>query len=225
MNKRINPAESVLVLDLDDTLYAEYHYKLSGIQAVCRHIAALYPPHTSDGLLAQIDPESSSWLEQICTLCEFNNDEKQSLLWLYRLHTPNLNGYMPSEKLKQLIRPFAARVLISDGRSFTQRQKLKALGLLEIFDQLLISEACQSEKPDEKRFRAVQEAYPGKTCIYVGDNIKKDFLAPNRLGWLTVGILPQAHNIHRHRPQDFDAAHQPALWLSNIDGLASLITT
>ncbi|TFV01782.1 HAD family hydrolase, partial [Bacillus stratosphericus] len=50
MNKPIRPAQTVLVLDLDDTLYAEQHYKRSGIEAVCRHIAELYPQHTAEGL-------------------------------------------------------------------------------------------------------------------------------------------------------------------------------
>lgn len=223
MNNKINPSESVLVLDLDDTLYPEYGYKLSGIRAVCDRIADLYPQYRSDGLMLEADPESSHWLEQLCAFCDFNDDEKQSLLWLYRLHTPNLNGSMPSEKLKRLMQPFAARVLISDGRSITQRQKLKALGLLDAFDSILISEACQSEKPDGKRFTEVQQAYPGKSCIYVGDNPAKDFLAPNRLGWLTVGILPQEHPIHRHRPQDFAAEYRPAVWLDNIAGLETLL--
>ncbi|MBF0803997.1 MULTISPECIES: HAD family hydrolase [Neisseria] len=223
MNKPIRPAQTVLVLDLDDTLYAEQHYKRSGIEAVCRHIAELYPQHTAEGLMAQTDPESSRWLEQLCAFCGFNDSEKQSLLWVYRLHRPNLTGCMPSEKLKQLMQPFAARVLISDGRSLSQRRKLSALGLLDAFEHIMISEAWQSEKPDARRFLAVEAAYPGKTCIYVGDNTKKDFLAPNRLGWLTIGILPQAHHIHRHRPQDFDAASQPALWLDNIGSLANLI--
>lgn len=222
MNK-IEPARHVLVLDLDDTLYPEYSYKLSGIRAVCSHIAGLYPQYTSDGLFAQTDPQSSCWLEQLCALCGFNRDEKQSLLWLYRLHTPNLSGYTPSEKLKQLMQPFAARILISDGRSITQRQKLKALGLLDAFDDVMVSEAWQSEKPDAKRFTAVQQAHPGKRCIYIGDNLKKDFVTPNRLGWLTIGIRPQAQNIHRSNPQDSDAAHLPALWLDSIAGLERLM--
>ena len=45
------------------------------------------------------------------------------------------------------MRPFAARALITDGRSLTQRLKIQALGLTDLFDDILISEAMQSEKP------------------------------------------------------------------------------
>ena len=32
--------------------------------------------------------------------------------------------------------------------------------------------------------------------IYIGDNPKKDFITPNRLGWTTIGILDSGQNIH-----------------------------
>ena len=70
--------------------------------------------------------------------------------------------------------PFAARALITDGRSLTQRLKIQALGLTDLFDDILISEAMQSEKPDDKRFVFLQNKYPAaKRFIYIGDNIKK----------------------------------------------------
>ncbi len=41
--KTINPETTVIVFDLDDTLYSEYEYKLSGIRSVIDTVAALYP--------------------------------------------------------------------------------------------------------------------------------------------------------------------------------------
>ncbi|QEY25161.1 HAD family hydrolase [Neisseria zalophi] len=222
MKTTVKPSESILVLDLDDTLYAEHDYKLSGIHAVCREISSLYPEYREKDLISRINTDSSTWLEELCTICEFNESEKQSLLWLYRTHKPNLNGFMPSEKLKCILKQFTACVLLSDGRSLTQRQKLKALNLLDYFDDILISEAYRSEKPDSKRFLQVQQTYPGKNYIYIGDNIKKDFITPNRLGWLTIGIRPTSKNIHRHRADDFDEAHQPCVWIESINELPTL---
>jgi len=39
-----------------------------------------------------------------------------------------------------------------------------------------------------------------KRFLYVGDNSKKDFVAPNRLGWRTICLKNDGHNIHE---QDF----------------------
>lgn len=218
----IRPSESVLVLDLDDTLYSEYEYKLSGIRTVCRHISRLYPEYRNKNLMAELDTEGDGWLDQLCRLCRFNESEKQSLLWLYRTHTPNLNAFMPSEEFKDMLKPFSARILISDGRSLTQRLKLDALGLSDCFDEILISEACGSAKPDGKRFIRVQQRYPGRRYIYAGDNIAKDFVTPNRLGWLTIGILPKKENIHQHQESHFDHEYLPHIWLENINGLPEL---
>ena len=225
MKQKIKPEAYIAVLDLDDTLYAEYEYKLSGIQAVCQHIALLYPQYRADILLAKIDAGSSHWLEQLCTECSFNDSEKQSLLWLYRTHNPSLTPFMPAVELNNLLHPFAARILVTDGRSITQRLKLEALGLLDCFDEIMISEAWQSEKPDGKRFIQIEKTYPGKKYFYVGDNLKKDFITPKSMGWLTLGIRAKAHSIHQHLPQHFDVAHHPDIWLDNISELQTIINT
>ena len=221
--KMIKPETSVLVLDLDDTIYAEADYKYSGIDAVCDLIAKLYPQHTKTQLLDAINPEGNSWLEELCLYCGFNDLEKSSLLWAYRLHTPQLQPSIPSTELRALCQKFAATALITDGRSLSQRLKLNALDIADCFDHILVSEACQSEKPDAKRFRQLSERYPEYRLIYVGDNIKKDFITPQQLGWLTVGIKSSERNIHRHRPEDFTEEYQPHRWITQLNELKDLL--
>lgn len=35
-----------------------------------------------------------------------------------------------------------------------------------------------------------------QSFIYVGDNVKKDFITPNALGWKTICIKDDGRNIH-----------------------------
>ena len=133
MSAPIRAGESVIVFDLDDTLYAEFDYKVSGIKAVCRQVAELYPQCDKQALLSSLNMQGNSWLDDLCDYCHFNDSEKAALLWQYRLHTPDIRPYMPSEKLKKLIRQFAGSALITDGRSLTQRLKLSALVLADCF--------------------------------------------------------------------------------------------
>lgn len=65
---------------------------------------------------------------------------------------------------------------------------------------IIISEVFGHQKPDPAAYRFFMEAYPAEAYVYVSDNTKKDFLAPNRLGWETVCLLDDGTNIH---PQDF----------------------
>ena len=223
--KTINPETAVIVFDLDDTLYSEYEYKLSGIRAVVDTVTALYPDWDSDDLWRSIDPDGKDWLDKLCRHCGFNESEKQVLLWQYRLHRPTLTPYAAPDFLSELTAPFAARALITDGRSLTQRLKLEALGLFSLFDDILVSEACASEKPDSKRFRYLQDKYAAKAdCfIYIGDNISKDFIAPNALGWITIGLRPSGRNIHIPPPGSFSTEYHPAFWIDSLQDLASLI--
>ena len=225
--KTINPETAVIVFDLDDTLYSEYEYKLSGIRAIVDTVAALYPDWDSDDLWRSIDPDGKDWLDKLCRHCGFNESEKQVLLWQYRLHRPTLTPYVSRNFLSELTAPFAARALITDGRSLTQRLKLEALGLSSLFDDILVSEACASEKPDGKRFRYLQDKYAGKAdCfIYIGDNLSKDFIAPNALGWITIGLRPSGRNIHIHPPGSFSTEYHPAFWIDSLQDLASLINS
>lgn len=73
---RINPEQSVIVFDLDDTLYAEYEYKCSGIRAVTALVAKLYPEFGETELLEKIDADGNGWLDELCALCNFNSEEK-----------------------------------------------------------------------------------------------------------------------------------------------------
>ena len=134
----IKPEESVIVFDLDDTLYSEYDYKCSGIQAVVGTITSLYPQHDADVLNEIADNKSKDWLDNLCHHCKLNELEKQSLLWQYRLHRPVIRPYVEPSFLRKLMRPFAACALITDGRSLTQRLKIQALGLTDLFDDILI---------------------------------------------------------------------------------------
>ena len=77
--------------------------------------------------------------------------------------------------------------ILSDGRSITQRLKLKSVGLEGI--PCFISEDYGSVKPDSSRYLAVEDKWPQSKYVYIGDNPEKDFKAPNEMGWLTLGAL------------------------------------
>ncbi len=218
----ISPESTVLVLDLDDTLYPEHCYKISGIRSVCNTIASLYPRYNAETLFESLDT-LGAWLDQLCNDCGLNASEKQTLLWQYRLHIPDLSSCMPSEQLKDLISRFSATAVISDGRSITQRLKLAALGLLERFDLVLISEATGADKPDDKRFLQIEKTWPGKQYIYIADNTAKDFITPNRLGWKTLRITGMPNALYSHNESHFPTEYRAQGHLDKLEDLAALL--
>lgn len=211
---KISKANTVLVLDLDDTLYKEADYVISGI----KHIASLILRIKNVNLLDELldfhhEKPEGDFLDLACEIANLPLLIKESLLWSYRTHYPDI-------KLNDKTRIWLSKskteyhsiVVLTDGRSVTQRLKLSALSILDI--PAYISEEWDSEKPDPKRFLAIQEKIIASNYIYIGDNIEKDFIAPRKLGWITIGLKNDGRNIHsQHLTKD---TYSPEYWIDNI---------
>ena len=110
--------------------------------------------------------------------------------------------------------------MITDGRTISQKNKINALGLERWFDEknIIVSEEFGSEKTDERNFRYFMESYPDCSYFYVGDNPKKDFVVPNRLGWQTIMLKDNGQNIHKQDEVPMDNLPQ-----QTIDDLETLL--
>ena len=81
--------------------------------------------------------------------------------------------------------------VLTDGRPEGQKNKLEALGLSELLDDVLITDELggpQFRKPCDIAFRIIENRWmlPASEIVYVGDNPEKDFIAPRQLGMKSV---------------------------------------
>lgn len=135
----------VVVFDLDDTLYQESDYNLSGIKAVADELEKLYRKNIKEQLLSVCEIKGDVW-GRACELLALPVLVKESFLWMYRLHEPKIELYQNvADVLKEVAASAKQVAILTDGRSITQRLKLEALGLLEY--PLYISEEYSSNKP------------------------------------------------------------------------------
>lgn len=51
---------------------------------------------------------------------------------------------------------------------------------------------------------------------YVGDNVKKDFIAPNVLGWTTICLKDDGRNIHKQDVSTVADNAMPEIFISNM---------
>ena len=77
--------------------------------------------------------------------------------------------------------------IITDGRPEGQHNKIIALGLDDLVDDIIITDelgGIQFRKPNDIAFRIMQNRWrvPFEQLVYVGDNPNKDFQAPRQLG-------------------------------------------
>jgi len=218
----IDLSECVVVFDLDDTIYPEADYVESGISFVSHKIFELYGVYLEKKLLDAFrnDP-NVNWLMMACSLSGISASSFDSLLWMYRLHTPNIKLSAINRETLVTIRSKAKAVaILTDGRSITQKLKLHSLGLSEW--PAYISEQYGSSKPSPERFMAIENDYQAESYVYIGDNISKDFIGCNLLGWITVGVRGNQRNINQHNESNFPHDAQPKYWIRDIEELPKL---
>lgn len=209
-----SPNSTAVVLDLDDTLYKEVDYQKSGISAVCDLIHSIYGISLEDKLAKFIESDEKDVLGMLCREAGLPASVKESFLWVYRLHSPNItlsvdaSGFIDRLKSKQKI------IILTDGRSISQRLKLKALGLSNF--PVFISEEYESEKPSPLRFELIMKRFPSANYVYIGDNPKKDFIAPRALGWKTFCLRSTGRNIHSQFIDPLAENHAPHYWIDTL---------
>lgn len=210
----------VVCFDLDDTLYKEIDYLKSAYREIASY-AADYCRGCSDSpiilsvkayeamLLAY--KEGQNAFERLNAFLGINLPISQ-YLQIYRMHKPNIRLSESAVSVLNLLKSSECIIgLITDGRSVQQRNKMEVLGLNRwIMDEdIVISEEFGSEKPTSANYEYFMKRYPEcDEFIYIGDNLKKDFIAPNALRWLTVCLKDDGRNIHK---QDFTSVSTKAM--------------
>lgn len=213
--------KKIVCFDLDDTLYKEIDFVESGFRLIAE--SEEHP---------DLLPMMMGWRERgedvFFNLNKAIGKEtsKSEYLKIYRYHTPKITL---SEGVEETLDELKSREvilgLITDGRSETQRNKIIALGLSRWFenDNIIISEEFGSEKTDERNFRYFMKKYPKMNYLYIGDNPKKDFVVPNRLGWNTVILKDDGRNIHKQEAVPVE--NLPQITITRIEELLDFITT
>jgi putative hydrolase of the HAD superfamily len=191
----------VVVLDLDDTLYNEIDFLKSAFQEIASCISDEInkPSKLIFSEMMEYYENGLNVFDEIITLNNLKKVSTDDMLGIYRNHKPLIKLTNSAHNVLLNIKNEAFKVgLITDGRSMQQRNKINALGLTDYFDDIIISEEFGSEKPNINNFKYFEDKY-GNTCeyVYVGDNVKKDFMAPNGLGWITICLLDNGKNIHK----------------------------
>ena len=211
-----NPKKTCLVLDLDDTLYKEYDYQTSGLKYVEEQVLELYDVDLRGKLLELRDQGVNDIFLELTNILNMPSSIKDSFLMMYRYHEPNIALTLRTKKfIESALHNFGKVVILTDGRSISQRLKLESLSLLKI--PVFISEEWNSKKPDNKRFVAIMERYTtcSKFC-YVADNPSKDFIAPNALDWISICLKGDQNNIHSQDENSIKEEHLPHYWVNNL---------
>jgi len=211
--------KKVIVFDLDDTLYKEIDFLKSAYKEIASivdkdHCETLYDNMISNyykgenvfKLVSEIYPTYSI----------------ERLLKIYRGHYPSISLSNEEWNVLLKLKTEAITGLITDGRSSTQRNKIKALGLENYFDKIVISEEIGYSKPDIRLFNEFKK-YDVSQYYYVANDTRKDFVTPNKIGWITICLIDV--NNQNIQKQDFSLSeyYLPQIKIKTLNALLNII--
>lgn len=185
VEKNINDVD-VVIFDLDDTLYPEKEYVISGFKTLeekFRNIEKFYSKLWNAFCAGEKAIDYVLNEEKVIYL-------KEDCLRTYRNHIPNIHLYDGVKEMLKRINEKKKIGIITDGRPQGQKAKIDSLELNWIEKIIITDElgGVEFRKPNKKAFELMIDYFkcnPSKIC-YIGDNPTKDFIAPNELGMKTI---------------------------------------
>ncbi|MDO5394815.1 MAG: HAD hydrolase-like protein [Bacteroidales bacterium] len=217
-----------IVFDLDDTLYKENEYRLSGFRTVSRHYAAAcgISPEEAYSLMAANPDEA---FETLIHLAAARGIEitVNDILQIYRTHLPDISLPAETVNVLTLLRKRGYMLgLITDGRVFGQLNKIAALDIKRYMDPRFIipTVMLDTDKHHSKPFTEMMSLMGEDVAMtYVGDNPAKDFHHPNLSGWRTIMLRDTTGvNVHRQNTEDYPVEFRPQTEITSLSQLLDI---
>ncbi|MGA9977248.1 MAG: HAD hydrolase-like protein [Candidatus Sulfotelmatobacter sp.] len=221
-----NTQLQAILFDLDNTLYPEEEFVMSGFRAVANCLAArenldaeklhkrmLHILHTQgrervfNTLLAELKLDSNIWL--------------RTLLLVYRSHQPAINLFPGVADALGTLKKRGVRLgLITDGTASVQRRKIAALDLERHMDVIVCTDELGAgcAKPSTVPFEVALNllGVAPNRAAYVADDVQKDFAGPNRLRIKSVQVRSAGLIGVSRKPAPDDPAFLPQIQVGSV---------
>jgi putative hydrolase of the HAD superfamily len=203
------PTLSAVIFDLDDTLYLERDYVISGFHAVASWAEGELGVPLEQGLsdLRSLfdDGVRTNTFDRWLRVRGFEPQRYlRKMVDAYREHHPTISTLKPVPGLLASLADKCQLGLITDGRSPVQRRKLDALELASSFDAVVLTGDLGPNwwKPSVLPFELIIGLLgaSARNVVYVADNPLKDFVGARAAGMFTIWV---------HTPRGLYSSLQP----------------
>jgi putative hydrolase of the HAD superfamily len=221
---------TTVVFDLDDTLYDEIEYCKSGFAAVAEFLADAFAAPSAEHIFSALWGQFTAGnhtrtFDAALDELDISYDDKlvRELVNVYRTHVPNIVLPRDSRDVLCELSTKYALALLTDGFLPAQQLKVHALRIEEYFQCIVYTEQLGREcwKPSPTGFEKVMQTLKAgpENMAYIADNERKDFIAPNKLGFVTIQIIRTARIHTSTCPEPFAKAQFLIEQLSQLPAL------
>jgi len=206
-----------ICFDLDDTLFDYHEYARAGLRAAADRLHAQTGLQLHDELQAMYFDEgiTDHTFDRLLDRYDLPDHLIDDLVNAYHGSDSSLEPYQHAEPVLTALDKKYLLGLVTDGKG--GHAKLDRLGLGQYFDAVLVTPTIGTSKRETAPFEQILadlSVDPG-AAVYVGDDPRFDFEAPNVLGMTTI-------RLRRGRYTDLDPASEAAAPDHEIDRLDRL---
>lgn len=182
----------LFLVDLDDTLYLERDYVLSGLSAVADALARepVEAQTIGNWLHQRFLTQGRERILDAC-LSEFgiphSAEQIEHLVRIYREHDPDISLLPGAAELLAALTSIGDIVIVTDGLPSMQARKCRALGLAQWAVQTVYCWSLDAPKPDPEAVSPLLGHYDGPALL-IGDNPRHDLCLADRAGIDAVRI-------------------------------------
>lgn len=222
----------VVVFDLDDTLYLERDYVKSGFKAVDLFLQKQNIKGFFELAWAYFEAGGRGntfnvILDQLNVI--YDKEYLIKLIMVYRQHRPTISLLPDSAEIIDEFSECFYLGLITDGFSIAQNNKVDVLDLRNLLHKVVVTDDlgsdCEYWKPHSKPYETIKEYFSVShdACVYIADNVEKDFVTANKLGWKTVQICRKNGEYPERKLSGEYSADHKILTLKELPKLISRI--
>jgi putative hydrolase of the HAD superfamily len=215
-----------ILFDLDDTLYPEREFVLSGFRAVAAwgECELGIPGNASMSELTRLYEEGIrlNTFDRWLAIHHLGSSVPVAdLVRVYREHTPTLHPFPDTIRILESLRDHYRLGLLTDGYQAVQEKKIAALGIAHFFNAITYSDTLGRNgwKPNPRPFQVTMRALGVKPreAVYVGDNPIKDFLGARNAAMWSIRVRREGcEHTHVACPSP---AHEPHCSIDSLEEL------
>lgn len=179
-----------LIFDLDNTLYPLNDYVQSGFHQVSRlffgRVQEVYDEMWNAYMEQDAANPDDAVRHAICTMLQaqdlYSDEMVAKCLRIYEQHSPKIQPYDGVVELLKELREKGMRLgLLTDGPGEMQREKMRALGIIPLFDEIIVTDDMAGHG-DVMKFRK-----PNPICFEIM-RLRLD-VPFEKMGYVEVGAI------------------------------------
>ena len=216
---------NAIIFDLDDTLYRERRWVLSGFSALAQHLEQRQRLDRRVVFRLLVGAVRAGRrhdaLQRLCRHFDLSLELIPDFVKIVRAHTPRLRLGAETRNVLTQLRPTWRLAVLTNGLPAVQERKVDALDLRPMVDVVVYANNYGNGKPEPRPFleAAAHLGADPSRCVFVGDDPWCDVHGARRVGMRTVRLIRHPRGENRRTGPEADVVIEHLAEVADVAAL------